>query len=246
VEEKTKRETKGETNEKTKKSATRIGGNWQTARVRKVLLIVIVVGALVGATLWWVGRATVPTASDTVGTSDGGNGSSDGGSSNSNSSSDGGNGSRSGGGSSGTPQTATSEADEPSIPSAASKATIEFVVDGDTVFLDDGRKVRLLGIDTPEVGDNLECYGDEATALLRQLLPEGTPVWVLADIDPRDRFGRSLLFIYTDAATNVNLELVRQGAAEVVQYDPNFLLQDSLRAAERQAQSVGAGRWGSC
>jgi len=195
------------------------------------LLIVIVVGALVGATLWWVGRATVPTASDTGGTSDGGN-----------STSDGGNGSRS----SGMPETATSEADEPSIPSAATEATIEFVVDGDTVFLDDGRKVRLLGIDTPEVGDNRECYGDEATALLRQLLPEGTPVWVLPDIDPLDRFGRSLLFIYTDAATNVNLELVRQGAAEVVQYDPNFLLQDALRAAERQAQSVGAGRWGSC
>jgi len=209
------------------------------------LLIVIVVGTLVGATLWWVGRATVPTASDTGGTSDGGSSTSDGGGSTSDgggSSSDGGNGSSS----SGMPQTATSEADEPSIPSAATVAVIEFVVDGDTVFLDDGRKVRLLGIDTPEVGDNLECYGDEATTLLRQLLPEGTPVWVLPDIDPLDQYGRSLLFIYTDAATNVNLELVRQGAAEVVQYDPNFLLQDALRAAERQAQSVGAGRWGSC
>jgi len=202
------------------------------------LLVVIVVAAVVGATLWWVGRATVPTASDTGGTSDGGSSTSDGGGS----SSDGGNGSSS----SGMPQTATSEADEPSIPSAATVAVIEFVVDGDTVFLDDGRKVRLLGIDTPEVGDNLECYGDEATTLLRQLLPEGTPVWVLPDIDPLDQYGRSLLFIYTDAATNVNLELVRQGAAEVVQYDPNFLLQDALRAAERQAQSVGAGRWGSC
>jgi len=189
--------------------------------VRKVLLIMIVVVAVASAILWWVGQADLPTASDTGGTS-------------------------SSGSSSGMPETATSEADEPSIPSAATEATIEFVVDGDTVFLDDGRKVRLLGIDTPEVGDNLECYGDEATALLRQLLPEGTPVWVLPDIDPLDQFGRSLLFIYTDAATNVNLELVRQGAAEVVQYEPNFLQQDALRAAERQAQSVGAGRWGSC
>ena len=185
------------------------------------MLIVIVVVAIVGAILWWVRPGDVPTAGDTARTSNSGS-------------------------TSRMSETATSEADEPSIPSAATQATIEFVVDGDTVFLDDGRKVRLLGIDTPEVGDNLECYGDEATALLRQLLPEGTAVWVLPDINPLDRFGRSLLFIYTDAATNVNLELVRQGAAEVVQYDPNFLLQDALRAAERQAQSVGAGRWGSC
>ena len=199
------------------------------------MLVVVVMVAIVGATLWWVGRGGVPTAGDIGGTTHVGSSSGSGSGS-----------SRSSGSASGMPQTATSEADEPSIPSAATEATIEFVVDGDTVFLDDGRKVRLLGIDTPEVGDNLECYGDEATALLRQLLPEGTPVWVLPDIDPLDQYGRSLLFIYTDAATNVNLELVRQGAAEVVQYDPNFLLQDALRAAERQAQSVGAGRWGSC
>jgi len=239
VEEKTTGEAEERRTRRRTRGATRIGGNWHTARVRKVLLIVIVAGAFVGLALSWVGRATVPTSSDTGGTSNGGSSSSTG----SSSTSDGGNGS---GSSSGTPETATSEADEPRIPSAATQATIEFVVDGDTVFLNDGRKVRLLGIDTPEVGDDLECYGDEATALLRQLLPEGTPVWVLPDIDPLDRFGRSLLFVYTDAATNVNLELVRQGAAEVVQYDPNFLLQDALRAAEREAQSVGAGRWGSC
>ncbi|MCY7413149.1 MAG: thermonuclease family protein, partial [Salinibacterium sp.] len=192
-----------------------------TAPVRKVLLVVIVVVAVAGAILWWVRQGDVPTASDTGSTSNSGS-------------------------TNGMPEITASEADEPSIPSAATEATVEFVVDGDTLFLDDDRKVRLLGIDTPEVGDNLECYGDEATALLRQLLPEGTPVWVLPDIDPLDQYGRSLLFIYRNDATNVNLELVRQGAAEVVQYDPNLLLQDELGAAEREAQSVGAGRWGSC
>ena len=132
------------------------------------------------------------------------------------------------------------------IPSTATEASVEFVYDGDTIFLLDGRKVRLLGIDTPEIGDGRECYGDEATALLRKLLPEGTPVWVQADVDPLDRYGRSLLFIYTDAGTNINLELVRQGAAEVVQYDPNFLLQPELRAAETAARDARLGLWAAC
>jgi micrococcal nuclease len=123
------------------------------------------------------------------------------------------------------PQSSALLANDPTgIPPQATEATIDYVHDGDTLFLTDGRKVRLLGINTPEIGDNLECYGDEATTLLRSLLPEGTHVWVDADIEPLDQYGRSLLFIYTDDATNVNLELLNQGAAEVEMYEPNLLL----------------------
>ncbi len=132
------------------------------------------------------------------------------------------------------------------IPGDAQPATVEYVHDGDTIFLTDGRKVRLLGINTPEVGDNLECYGDEATAALRSLLPEGAEVLVVSDVEALDQYGRSLLFIYLPDGTNVNLAMVRSGAAEVVQYDPNYLLQGELRAAEDAAYSEGAGLWGSC
>jgi micrococcal nuclease len=134
----------------------------------------------------------------------------------------------------------------PGIPAAATNATIEYVHDGDTLFLDDGRKVRLLGIDTPEIGANAECYGDEATALLRALLPEGTRVKVLADTQPLDKYGRSLLFIYRDDATLVNLELLEQGAAEAVVLKPNVLFADRLEAAEEAARSAGLGMWGAC
>lgn len=132
------------------------------------------------------------------------------------------------------------------IPAAATEATIEYVYDGDTLFLTDGRKVRLLGINTPEIGDNPECWGDEATALLRQLLPEGTHVWVLPDIEPLDKYGRSLLFIYRDDATNINLELLRQGAAEVEMYAPNLLYQQDVEQAEAQARAANVGMWASC
>ena len=144
------------------------------------------------------------------------------------------------------PQTGTREFVSAGIPSAATEAIVEYVHDGDTLFLTDGRKVRLLGINTPEIGDDRECYGDEATALLRALLPEGTRVWVLGDIEPLDQYGRSLLFIYTDDATNINLELLERGAAEVEQYPPNLLLQSELESAEDTARAAGVGLWAAC
>jgi micrococcal nuclease len=140
----------------------------------------------------------------------------------------------------------TSDAGDGAVPDAATDAVVEFVHDGDTLFLDDGRKVRLIGIDTPEVGDNAECFGDEATAALRALVPEGSSVRVLADQDPYDQYGRSLLFVFTADGTNVNLELVREGAAEVVYFAPNDLYQPELLAAETAARDAGLGLWGAC
>ena len=118
--------------------------------------------------------------------------------------------------------------------------------DGDTLFLEDGRKVRLLGINTPEIGDNAECYGNQARDELREWLPEGQAVWVLEDVEPLDQYGRSLLFVFLDDGTNVNLELIEVGVAEVEQYAPNWLYSDELRAAEASAYQQGLGMWGVC
>lgn len=132
------------------------------------------------------------------------------------------------------------------IPADATEAVVEYVHDGDTIFLTDGRKVRMLGINTPEIGEHAECYGDEATALTRALLPEGTHVWVQHDLEPLDQYGRSLLFVYTDDGTNVNLELLREGAAEVEMYTPNVLLRDEVYAAEDAARNADLGLWAAC
>src|SRR5687768_5946697 len=89
---------------------------------------------------------------------------------------------------------------ETSIPDDAVAATVNYVHDGDTLFLDTpddpNLKARLLAVDTPEVGD---CYGAEATALLRQLAPEGSTVYTLADEEPLDQYGRALLFVWTES-----------------------------------------------
>jgi len=132
------------------------------------------------------------------------------------------------------------------IPADATEAVVEYVHDGDTLFLADGRKVRMLGINTPEIGENLECYGDEATAALRGMLPEGAHVWVAQDVEPLDQYGRSLLFVYTDDGTNVNLAMLSAGAAEVEMYEPNLLLSAEVHAAEESARAAGLGLWGSC
>ncbi len=132
------------------------------------------------------------------------------------------------------------------IPGGATAATVEYVHDGDTIFFDDGRKVRLLGINTPEIGENAECWGGEATSAARALLPEGAQVWVLADVEPLDQYGRSLLWVFLPDGTNVNLELVTAGDAEVEQYAPNWLYRDELRAAQVAAERDGLGMWGAC
>jgi micrococcal nuclease len=136
--------------------------------------------------------------------------------------------------------------DDPAVPSDAGEAWIDYVHDGDTLFLTDGRKVRLLGIDTPEVGERAECYGDVARERLRTLLPEGTRVRTVADVRPLDQYGRSLLFLFTDDGALVNLDLIRDGYAEAVVLEPNVLWADELEAAEDAAQAASLGLWGAC
>ncbi len=140
----------------------------------------------------------------------------------------------------------TSPASSIEIPATALEATVDYVHDGDTLFLTDGTKVRLLAVDTPEIGDNLECMGNEARDYLRGLLPEGSTIYTLADAEPTDQYGRSLLFIWTATGTLVNLQLVDQGYAEAVFIGANRLYEDQVEAAEDAAQDAGRGIWGDC
>ena len=145
----------------------------------------------------------------------------------------------------------------PARPADAVAMTVEHVHDGDTLFLrtdqpnalvpsTDAVKVRLLGIDTPEVGDRAECYGDEATLALRALVPDGATVWITADHEPTDRFGRSLFYLWSDDGRFVNYELVEAGAAESLVIPPNDAYYPLLRAAEDAATAAGSGMWGAC
>ena len=80
----------------------------------------------------------------------------------------------------------------------------------------------------------------------RALVPDGSTVWVTADREPADRFGRSLFCLWTDDGQFVNYELVTGGAAEFVVIAPNDAYYPLLRTAEDAATAAGTGRWGVC
>jgi len=127
--------------------------------------------------------------------------------------------------------------------------TITSIVDGDTVRLEvDGveLRVRLIGIDTPEVHPELECWGDEATAALEQLAPVGSRVQYSYDRDPRDPYDRELLYLTNTDGTFINLAMVENGDAEAVLFEPNDAYWPELQAAQREARGAGLGLWASC
>jgi micrococcal nuclease len=133
-----------------------------------------------------------------------------------------------------------------SAPAAAS-VRVARVVDGDTIALADGRRVRLVQIDTPEVGTG-ECYSRAAARALRALLPDGSHVSLEADarLDRVDRYGRLLRYVWA-GGRNLNVELVRRGAAGIWFYDGDrgkYAAQ--LLAAGQSALATRRGLWGAC
>jgi micrococcal nuclease len=97
----------------------------------------------------------------------------------------------------------------PSQPNGLETVTVARVVDGDTIELTNGRRVRYIGINTPERD---QPYYPEATALNRQLV-EGKNVQMEFDLETFDQYGRSLAYIWSEGVL-VNLEIVRLGYAK--------------------------------
>jgi micrococcal nuclease len=135
-------------------------------------------------------------------------------------------------------------------PSDAVEMTVVDITDGDTLRLRDGsgavENVRLVGIDTPEVYPDYECFGDEAEAELLRLAPIGSTLLVDPDVDAFDDYDRLLLYLWNGDGTFVNLALVAGGFAEAIRVAPNDLHFDELLAAEDAAAGAGLGMWGSC
>ena len=137
----------------------------------------------------------------------------------------------------------------PAAPSAAPTFRIDRVVDGDTVALTNGARVRLVQIDTPEVGEP-ECYGNAASATTRRLLPPGTAVRLLAEpaTDRVDRYGRLLRYVIRARdGLDVNIRLVAVGAAAPYFYrGRRGRYAARLDALARRARRLHLGLWGAC
>ena len=132
-------------------------------------------------------------------------------------------------------------------------ATVVYVTDGDTIGVEiDGveERVRLIGIDTPETkkpDTPVECFGPEATAFTKSLLPEGTALHLERDAEARDVYGRLLAYVYrSDDGLFVNMEIIGQGYALPLTIPPNVAHADQFVAAARTAEATDLGLWAGC
>ncbi|MGH9226108.1 MAG: thermonuclease family protein [Acidimicrobiales bacterium] len=127
---------------------------------------------------------------------------------------------------------------------------VERIVDGDTIVVTGKINVRLIGIDTPETVDPrrpVACFGKEASTFMASLLPKGTAVRLVGDVEQEDQYGRTLAYVYRrEDGLFVNAELVRRGYAQVLTIPPNLAHTDEFEAAAREARVGSIGLWSAC
>ena len=146
--------------------------------------------------------------------------------------------------------------DDPEVPTDTATAVsddtarVKRVIDGDTIELDDGQKVRYIGIDAPEEGGAAKpgCFGPEA-ADYNKTLVEGKLVRLEKDASQIDKYGRLLRYLYVPGPEGeifVNLELVRQGFARAAAYPPDIKYQNIFDGAQSGARQNSRGLWSAC
>ena len=125
-------------------------------------------------------------------------------------------------------------------------AVVERAVDGDTVLLADGERVRYIGMDTPELHHPrkpVQPYAREAWEFNRKLV-EGRKVRLEFDVERRDRYGRLLAYVFLEDGRFVNAELVKEGYAQLLTIPPNVKYVDLFVGLQRQAREAKKGLWG--
>lgn len=121
------------------------------------------------------------------------------------------------------------------------------VIDGDTIEIADGARVRYIGIDTPETVDPrkpVQCFGQEAAKKNKELV-DGKMVRMEKDITEQDKYGRLLRYVWLGDVF-VNLELVQQGFAYSYSYPPDIKFQKQILNAEEEARLAKRGLWNAC
>lgn len=156
------------------------------------------------------------------------------------------------------PTRSRSNAKPAGLPVGAMAATVDDVVDGDTIeirFAGEERiyDVRLIGIDTPEtvhptIGP--ECFGAEASRRTTELLAPGSSIYLERDVSETDRYGRLLRYVWVvdrdRRAINANELLVEEGFATALTYPPDVKYSERFAEAQRVAYETGIGLWSAC
>jgi len=142
-----------------------------------------------------------------------------------------------------------------SIKTASAEAFfVTKVVDGDTIILENGQKVRYIGIDTPELHHpkkEVECFSQQAYEKNKELVL-GKKVFLQKDISEKDKYNRLLRYVFldekmsTDEASFVNLYLVKNGFAYAATFPPDVKYANLFLTAQNEARQKNLGLWQKC
>ncbi|MFL9813412.1 thermonuclease family protein [Stutzerimonas sp. VN223-3] len=134
-----------------------------------------------------------------------------------------------------------------SVSGPLSQVVVAKVIDGDTLRLEDGRNVRLIGLNAPEVGRkgrNAEPFAEAAKRRLQALISASDGhVNLRLGQDAKDHYGRVLAHVFNERGENLEAALLAEGLGYFVAIAPNTLLASCHRGAERKARATGKGVW---
>jgi endonuclease YncB( thermonuclease family) len=127
------------------------------------------------------------------------------------------------------------------------QVAVQRVVDGDTLYLADGRRIRMIGLNSPELGKRGRADEPFAVAARQRLealvAASGGRVGVLPGKDDRDDYGRTLAHVYNAQGDNLEERLIAEGLGFLVAVAPNVDLVGCQQMAERHARQAGSGIW---
>jgi micrococcal nuclease len=132
--------------------------------------------------------------------------------------------------------------DDPLVRGATRDATVTRVVDGDTAILSTLGRSRLIGVDTPEVYGRRECFGTQASAFAKRAL-SGQRVRYGIGLEPRDRYGRALVYLWLPDGRLFNEQLVARGYARPLSIAPNVRYAELFRRRAQDARAAARGLW---
>ncbi len=143
-------------------------------------------------------------------------------------------------------------------PGRTAEARVTRHTDGDTLWLSGIGKVRLIGVDTPEVFGENECFGRRSSAFVERVAPIGAPVRYRLGVEERDRYGRALAYVWLGSGRRgrssrlgrlrttafLNRLLLARGFAQVLTVPPNVEYADRFAEVAGRAREAGRGLWG--
>lgn len=136
--------------------------------------------------------------------------------------------------------------ESPCVPQTEHRtAYVRHVIDGDTLITGTGEHVRLIGINAPEYSprkNHIQPYGLEAREYLRALTHRQN-VRLESDREPRDKYGRSLAYVWLEDGRMANTVLVQEGMAKARYYPPNGAHRETLESAQAEARRLQKGLW---